>query len=157
MECCYVKIFRAIFHTETICIFSGAKGQWTARVVSPSGAWGEAFLQKIDDGQYGVTFIHREIGIYLVHVLFEETPIQGSPFKIYIGKIDAGKVTASWEGLSRGKTGEVERPSKVKLECFEVDEGYDKPTAPGHYYMCIKYAGTNIAGSPFLAKIEGNL
>ena len=52
----------------------------------------------------------------------------------------------------------VEGPSKVKLECAEVDQGYEfsyKPTAPGDYFICIKYAGTNIAGSPFKAKIEG--
>lgn len=52
----------------------------------------------------------------------------------------------------------VEGPSKVKLECKEVDEGYEftyNPTAPGDYLITIRYAGTNIAGSPFKAKIEG--
>lgn len=52
----------------------------------------------------------------------------------------------------------VEGPSKVKLECKEVDEGYEftySPTAPGDYMITIRYAGVNIAGSPFKAKIEG--
>ena len=52
----------------------------------------------------------------------------------------------------------VEGPSKVKLECKEVDEGYEftyNPTAPGDYMITIRYAGVNIAGSPFKAKIEG--
>ena len=52
----------------------------------------------------------------------------------------------------------VEGPSKVKLECKEVDEGYEftyNPTAPGDYLITIRYAGTPIASSPFKAKIEG--
>lgn len=52
----------------------------------------------------------------------------------------------------------VEGPSKVKLECKEVDEGYEftySPTAPGDYMITIRYSGVNIAGSPFKAKIEG--
>jgi hypothetical protein len=52
----------------------------------------------------------------------------------------------------------VEGPSKVKLECREADEGYEftyNPTAPGDYMITIRYAGVNIAGSPFKAKIEG--
>lgn len=52
----------------------------------------------------------------------------------------------------------VEGPSKVKLECREVEDGYEfsyTPTAPGDYFITIKYAGTNIAGSPFKARVEG--
>jgi len=52
----------------------------------------------------------------------------------------------------------VEGPSKVKLECREVEEGYEfsySPTAPGDYFITIKYAGTNIAGSPYKARVEG--
>ena len=52
----------------------------------------------------------------------------------------------------------VEGPSKVKLECKEVDDGYEftyTPTAPGDYLITIKYAGTSIVSSPFKAKIEG--
>lgn len=52
----------------------------------------------------------------------------------------------------------VEGPSKVKLECREVEDGYEfsyTPTAPGDYFITIKYAGTNIAGSPYKARVEG--
>ena len=52
----------------------------------------------------------------------------------------------------------VEGPSKVKLECREVDEGYEFtycPKAPGDYLITIRYAGVNIAGSPFKARVEG--
>ncbi|CAL1528168.1 unnamed protein product [Lymnaea stagnalis] len=159
--------------------FNGAKGRLTATVVSPSGSEEEALVQDLDDGRYAVRFIPRENGVHFVHVLFDNYHIPESPFKICVGKIDAdaGKVTAYGDGLKTGRTGQVakfivntvnagsgslavtvEGPSKVKLECREVDEGYEfsySPTAPGDYLICIRYAGVNIAGSPFKAKIEG--
>ena len=52
----------------------------------------------------------------------------------------------------------VEGPSKVKLECREMDEGYEFtycPKAPGDYLISIRYAGVNIAGSPFKATVKG--
>lgn len=52
----------------------------------------------------------------------------------------------------------VEGPSKVKLDCREVEEGYEfsyTPTAPGDYFINIRYGGVGIAGSPFKAKITG--
>uniref|UniRef100_A0A0B7BLG3 Calponin-homology (CH) domain-containing protein n=1 Tax=Arion vulgaris TaxID=1028688 RepID=A0A0B7BLG3_9EUPU len=159
--------------------FNGAKGRLTARVISPSGAEEEALVQEIDNGRYAVRFIPRENGVHMVHVLFDNYHIPESPFKICVGKIDAdaGKVTAYGDGLKTGKTGQVakfivntvnagsgslavtvEGPSKVKLECREIEEGYEfsySPTAPGDYLICIRYAGVNIAGSPFKARIEG--
>ncbi|BFZ10498.1 hypothetical protein BsWGS_13537 [Bradybaena similaris] len=159
--------------------FNGVKGRLTARVVAPSGTEEEALIQEIDDGQYAVRFIPRENGVHYVHVLFDNYHIPESPFKICVGKVDAdaGKITAYGEGLRTGRTDQVARfivntvnagsgslavtvegPSKVRLECKEVDEGYEfsySPTAPGDYLICIRYAGINIAGSPFKAKIEG--
>ncbi len=53
----------------------------------------------------------------------------------------------------------VDGPSKVQLNCREVEEGYEftyTPTAPGDYLITIKYAGnTHIPGSPFRARITG--
>jgi filamin len=159
--------------------FNGAKGRLTATVVSPSGSEEEALIQEIDDGHYAVRFIPRENGVHFVHVRFDHYDIPESPFKIVVGKIDAdaGKVTAYGDGLVSGKTGQVskfivntvnagsgslavtvEGPSKVRLECREIDEGYEfsySPNAPGDYLICIRYAGINIAGSPFKARVEG--
>ncbi|XP_061187564.1 filamin-A-like isoform X11 [Saccostrea echinata] len=160
--------------------FNGAsKGKLRARVISPSGTEEEALIQEIDDGEYAVRFIPRENGVHNVFVTFDGCDIPDSPFRILVGKVDAdpGMVTASGDGLRTGQTGQtckfvvntcnagagalavtVEGPSKVKLECKEVDEGYEftySPTAPGDYMISIRYAGVNIAGSPFKAKIEG--
>ncbi|KAK6175823.1 hypothetical protein SNE40_014209 [Patella caerulea] len=159
--------------------FNGAKGRLSARVVAPSGAEDEALIQEIDDGQYAVRFIPRENGLHLVHVLFDGCHIQGSPFRIMVGRVDAdpGAVTAYGAGLKTGRTGQlskfivntvnagagalavtVEGPSKVKLDCKEISEGYEftyTPNAAGDYLITIRYAGVHIAGSPFKARVEG--
>lgn len=53
----------------------------------------------------------------------------------------------------------IEGPSKVKMDCQEVPEGYKvqyTPMAPGNYLISIKYGGpAHIAGSPFKAKVSG--
>ncbi|XP_053377764.1 filamin-A-like isoform X5 [Mercenaria mercenaria] len=160
--------------------FNGApKGKLQARVVSPSGSEDEALVQEIDEGEYAVRFIPRENGPHLIYISFDGCQIPDSPFRIQVGTVhaDPGMVQAYGDGLKTGKTGQtakfivntvnagsgalsvtVEGPSKVKLECREVDDGYEfsyTPTAPGDYLITIKYAGTNIAGSPFKARIEG--
>ncbi|KAL8615195.1 hypothetical protein ACOMHN_029211 [Nucella lapillus] len=159
---------------------NGAKGTLQARIQPPSGGLQEALVQEMDNGQHAVRFIPRENGLHLVHVLFGGYHIPGSPFRVMVGKVasaDAGKVTAYGDGLYTGKTGQVSRfvvntvnagagalavtvegPSKVQLECREVDEGYEFkycPKAPGDYLITIRYAGVNIAGSPFKARVEG--
>ena len=71
----------------------------------------------------------------------------------------------------------VDGPSKVQLDCREVTEGRSDrsyyfsllnresfkgyrvtftPTAPGDYLIAIKFAGINIAGSPFKCTVGGN-
>lgn len=55
----------------------------------------------------------------------------------------------------------IEGPSKVKMDCQEVPEGYKvlyTPMAPGTYLIGIKYGGPNqISGSPFKAKVTGKV
>lgn len=55
----------------------------------------------------------------------------------------------------------IEGPSKVKMDCQEVPEGYKvqyTPMAPGNYLIGIKYGGPNhITGSPFKAKVTGEM
>ncbi|XP_064632240.1 filamin-A-like isoform X7 [Lineus longissimus] len=160
--------------------FNGAHGTLTAYVVSPSGAEEEAIIQELDDDKHAVRFIPKENGAHYVHVRFNDTPIQGSPFRLLVGKCDAdpGMVHASGEGLVNGKTDHpcrfivdtcnagsgalsvtIDGPSKVKLDCKELANGYGftyVPTAPGDYLITIKYAGNyHVVGSPFKAHITG--
>lgn len=46
----------------------------------------------------------------------------------------------------------LDGPSKVSMDCTEIDEGYKvryTPLLPGEYYMSIKYNNMHIVGSPF--------
>jgi filamin len=158
----------------------GAKGKLDARVVAPSGAEEEAIIQEVDKDRFAVRFVPRENGMHYIHVRMNNNHIPGSPYRVMVGKMDAdaGLVRAYGDGLHKGRTGEqckfivntqkagsgalavtVDGPSKVQLNCREVDEGYEftyTPTAPGDYLITIKYAGNmHVPGSPFKARIEG--
>jgi filamin len=55
-------------------------------------------------------------------------------------------------------TAVIEGPSKVNITCAETEEGYEfsyTPTAPGDYYVLIKYANVTIAGCPSKAVVTG--
>eukprot|EP00918_Siedleckia_nematoides_P105694 GHVU01230790.1.p1 GENE.GHVU01230790.1~~GHVU01230790.1.p1 ORF type:complete len:2480 (+),score=363.92 GHVU01230790.1:158-7597(+) len=158
----------------------GALGKLDARVVSPSGAEDEAIIQEVDKDKYAVRFIPRENGLHYIHVRLNGNHIPDSPFRVMVGKqdADASLVRAYGEGLVRGRTGElskfivntvnagsgalavtVDGPSKVQLNCREIEEGYEfmySPNAPGDYLVTIKYAGnTHIPGSPFKVTVHG--
>lgn len=52
----------------------------------------------------------------------------------------------------------IDGPSKVSMDCTEVEEGYKvryTPLVPGDYYISLKYNGYHIAGSPFKVKCIG--
>lgn len=53
----------------------------------------------------------------------------------------------------------IDGPSKVSMDCTEVEEGYKvryTPIAPGDYYISIKYNNVHIVGSPFKVTSQGN-
>jgi len=160
--------------------FNGAQGKLDARVVAPSGAEDEAIIQEVDKDKFAVRFVPHENGVHLIHVRLNGNHIPGSPFRVMVGKQDAdpSRVTAYGDGLTHGQTGKpckfivntvnagsgalavtVDGPSKVQLNCKEIEEGYEfmyTPTTPGDYLITIKYAGnTHIPGSPFKARITG--
>lgn len=52
----------------------------------------------------------------------------------------------------------IDGPSKVSMDCTEVDEGYKvryTPLVPGDYYISLKYNGYHIVGSPFKVTCTG--
>ncbi|CAG2053408.1 unnamed protein product, partial [Timema podura] len=52
----------------------------------------------------------------------------------------------------------IDGPSKVSMDCTEVEEGYKvryTPLVPGDYYISIKYNGYHIVGSPFKVTCTG--
>lgn len=158
---------------------NGAKGELDAKIVSPSGTEDDCFIQAIDSDTYSVRFLAHENGIHNIHVKFNGVHIAGSPFPVKVGKVDAdpAAVHAYGNGLKDIKTGTktdfiidtcnagsgmlnvtVDGPSKVAMDCTEVEEGYKvryTPLVPGDYYISIKYNGYHIVGSPFKVTCTG--
>uniref|UniRef100_A0A3Q4HHD8 Filamin B n=1 Tax=Neolamprologus brichardi TaxID=32507 RepID=A0A3Q4HHD8_NEOBR len=161
---------------------NGAKGKMDAKVHSPSGALEKCVVTELERDKYAIRFIPRENGVHTIDVKFNGCHIPGSPFQVRVGEPgqtgEPGLVSAYGSGLERGTTGTqsefiinntkagpgslavtIEGPSKVKMDCQEVPEGYKvqyTPMAPGNYLISIKYGGPNhITGSPFKAKVTG--
>ncbi|KAG7210743.1 hypothetical protein KM043_012240 [Ampulex compressa] len=159
---------------------NGAKGELDAKIVSPSGVEDDCFIQSIDSDTYSVRFMARENGIHNIHIKFNGVHISGSPYRIKVGKVDADPAAlhAYGNGLKDIKTGQktdfiidtcnagagslgvtVDGPSKVAMDCTEVEEGYKvryTPLVPGDYYISIKYNGYHIVGSPFKVPCTGS-
>ncbi|KAM8868125.1 filamin B a isoform 1-T1 [Synchiropus picturatus] len=162
---------------------NGAQGKLEAKVHSPSGALEECVVTELERDKYAIRFIPRENGLHTIDVKFNGSHIPGSPFTTRVGEPgqtgEPGLVSAYGAGLERGTTGTqsefiinntkagqgalavtIEGPSKVKMDCLEVPEGYKvlyTPMAPGNYLISIKYGGPNhIPGSPFKAKVTGS-
>lgn len=159
---------------------NGAQGALDAKVVAPSNTEDDCFIQLMDPDNYSVRFYPRENGIHAIHTKFNGVHIPGSPFRIKVGKDDAdpAAVHASGEGLHEGKTGQkgvfiidtcnagcgllsvtMDGPSKVSMDCTEVEEGYKvryTPLLPGDYYCTIKYNHCHIVGSPYKIVVGGD-
>ncbi|XP_043279891.1 filamin-A isoform X2 [Venturia canescens] len=158
---------------------NGAKGELDAKIVSPSGIEDDCFIQSIDAEEYSVRFMARENGIHNIHIKFNGVHINGSPYRVKVGKVDADPAAlhAFGNGLKEIKTGQktdfiidtcnagsgalavtVDGPSKVAMDCTEVEEGYKvryTPLVPGDYYISIKYNGYHIVGSPYKVTATG--
>ncbi|XP_017473017.1 PREDICTED: filamin-A [Rhagoletis zephyria] len=159
---------------------NGAKGTLDAKIVAPSGTDDDCFIQSIDSEMYSVRFYPRENGIHAIHVKFNGVHIPGSPFRIKVGKdvADPAAVHATGAGLDEVKTGHkadfiintcnagvgtlsvsIDGPSKVAMDCTEVEEGYKvryTPLLPGEHYISVKYNNMHIVGSPFKVNCVGD-
>ncbi|CAG5037509.1 unnamed protein product [Parnassius apollo] len=165
--------------TQFYIRLNGAKGSLDARVISPLGKTDDCFIQNIDGDQYSIRFMPHENGVHNINVKFNGVHIPASPLRIKVGKDDAdpAAVHAHGPGLGTVKTGAktdliidtcnagvgilavtVDGPSRVAMDCTEVEEGYKvryTPLSPGFYYMSIKYNGHHIVGSPFKVEAIG--
>ncbi|XP_016843044.1 filamin-A-like [Nasonia vitripennis] len=80
----------------------------TDRCVSPSSIEDDCFIQSIDSEEYSVRFMPRENGIHNIHIQFDGVYINGSPFRVNVGKVDAdpAAIYAHGYGLKDIKTGQ---------------------------------------------------
>lgn len=157
----------------------GKKGVITSTVASPSGAQIECTAQELEEGNYAVRFVPRELGDHKVSVFLDGLDIPGSPFTVRVAGLegDPSKVTAYGPGLKRGVEGRsaeftvnaldagsgalalsIDGPAKVKMNCVEQDDGTYKviysPTVRGDYEISIRFAGQHIPNSPYKVHIS---
>jgi len=156
----------------------GKKGTITASVKSPSGDQIDCSAIELEEGNYAVRFVPRELGDHLVSVYLDGHHIPGSPFTVKVGGLegDPSKVTAYGKGLKGGVAGRsaeftvnalnagsgalalsIDGPAKVKMNCVEQDDGTYKviynPTISGVYEISIRFAGQHIPGSAYKVRI----
>ncbi|XP_028669033.1 filamin-C isoform X4 [Erpetoichthys calabaricus] len=153
----------------------------TASIRAPSGNEEPCLLKRLPNRHIGISFTPKEVGEHVVSVKKNGKHVTNSPFKIMVGQSeigDASKVKVSGKGLLEGHTFEVsefivdtrnagygglglsiEGPSKVDINCEDVEDGTCKvtycPTEPGNYIINIKFADQHVPGSPFTVKVIG--
>ncbi|KAJ8249606.1 hypothetical protein COCON_G00228220, partial [Conger conger] len=153
----------------------------TASIRAPSGNEEPCLLKRLPNRHIGISFTPKEVGEHVVSVRKQGKHVTNSPFKIMVGQSeigDASRVKVSGKGLVEGHTFEVaefivdtrnagygglglsiEGPSKVDINCGDVEDGTCKvtycPTEPGTYVINIKFADKHVPGSPFTVKVTG--
>ncbi|XP_035257864.1 filamin-C-like isoform X1 [Anguilla anguilla] len=153
----------------------------TASIRAPSGNEEPCLLKRLPNRHIGISFTPKEVGEHVVSVKKQGKHVTNSPFKIMVGQSeigDASRVKVSGKGLVEGHTFEVaefivdtrnagygglglsiEGPSKVDINCGDVEDGTCKvtycPTEPGTYVINIKFAEKHVPGSPFTVKVTG--
>uniref|UniRef100_A0A8C3HWN0 Filamin C n=1 Tax=Chrysemys picta bellii TaxID=8478 RepID=A0A8C3HWN0_CHRPI len=153
----------------------------TASIRAPSGHEEPCLLKRLPNRHIGISFTPKEVGEHVVSVRKSGKHVSNSPFKILVGQSeigDASKVKVWGQGLVEGRTFEVsefivdtrtagygglglsiEGPSKVDINCEDVEDGTCKvtycPTEPGNYIINIKFADKHVPGSPFTVKVTG--
>nr|XP_042902335.1 filamin-A isoform X2 [Parasteatoda tepidariorum] len=161
-------------------LMNGAKGNLDGKVISPSGTEDDCFITPLDADQWALRFVPRENGVHLIHIRCSGVHIPQSPLRLLIGKDDSdpAAVQAYGPGLKETKSGTktdfivdtcsagtgtlsvtIDGPSKVSMDCTEVEEGYKvryTPLAPGDYFITVKYNGYHIGGSPFKVPCTGS-
>uniref|UniRef100_A0A3Q2DWL4 Filamin C, gamma b (actin binding protein 280) n=1 Tax=Cyprinodon variegatus TaxID=28743 RepID=A0A3Q2DWL4_CYPVA len=156
-------------------------GSLMATIRAPSGHEEPCLLKRLPNRHIGISFTPKEVGEHVVSVKKSGTHVTNSPFKIMVGQSeigDASRVKVYGQGLVEGHTFEVaefivdtrnagygglglsiEGPSKVDINCEDVEDGTCKvtycPTEPGNYIINIKFADQHVPGSPFTVKIFG--
>uniref|UniRef100_UPI003AB0DB0F filamin-B-like n=1 Tax=Centroberyx gerrardi TaxID=166262 RepID=UPI003AB0DB0F len=181
-----VKVFgpgvegRAVFREATTAFTVDARplsrrggDHVKAEVRNPSGALTDCLVTDNADGTYDVEYTPYENGVHSVGVLYDDTPVPKSPFRVSVSEgCDPSRVVASGPGLQQALTHKpnnfsiitrgagigglgitVEGPSESKMSCKDNKDGSCSveyvPFSAGLYDVNITYGGQHIPGSPF--------
>jgi filamin len=152
----------------------------SAYVTSPSGKVEDCEVVDLDDCNYCVKFVPKEMGIHTVSVKHKDIHIAGSPFEFTVGPITGGgahKVRAAGLGLVKGEVSSpcdfniytreagagtlaiaVEGPAKAEIDFRDRKDGTCGVTyactEPGEYQISIKFNDEHIPESPFTAYVS---
>lgn len=156
---------------------TGRKGRLEAFIVSPSGFEQPCTLLEGANNSYTIRFTPEQSGLHLVHIKYNGREIPDSPFRVPVNEsvCEPSKVFASGAGLYHGEVDRVceffidtsaagtgalavtvDGPSKVDIDCVEIEKGYRAsfvPTMVGVYIILVKFADVQIAGSPFTCHV----
>uniref|UniRef100_A0A667XTF4 Filamin B n=1 Tax=Myripristis murdjan TaxID=586833 RepID=A0A667XTF4_9TELE len=141
-----------------------------AQVKNPSGALTDCVVTDNADGTYGVEYTPYENGVHSVQVLYDDTPVPKSPFRVSVSEgCDPSRVVATGPGLQHALTDKpnnfnivtrgagigglgitVEGPSESKMSCKDNKDGSCSveyvPFTAGLYDVNITYGGQHIPG-----------
>uniref|UniRef100_A0A3B5BCJ8 Filamin B n=1 Tax=Stegastes partitus TaxID=144197 RepID=A0A3B5BCJ8_9TELE len=147
-------------------------------VRNPSKAVTDCVVTDNADGTYNVEYTPFEKGVHSVQVLYDDTPVPKSPFRVSVSEgCLASRVVASGPGLQQGLTDQpnhisvvtrgagignlgitVEGPSESKMSCIDNKDGSCSveyiPYKPGVYDVNVTYGGEHIPGSPFKVPVK---
>lgn len=174
-----------ITHIGSRCEFSlkipgSSPFDMSSYVTNPSGQIEDCEIVDMDDCNYCIRFVPKEMGIHTVSVKHKEMHIPGSPFEFTVGPIQGGgahKVRAAGLGLIKGEVNipadfniytreagagalaiAIEGPAKAEINFQDRKDGtcgvsYVCPE-PGDYQISIKFNDEHIPESPFTATIS---
>ena len=162
---------------------NGGRGRLNVLVKGPNNEDCNIQVKEEGGGIYSVKFVANDEGRYTVVVLWSKNQIPGSPFRIKVKQAaNAGMVKAYGPGLHNGKLGDrgqftIETKNagsgtltirvhgvrgSFKVEVFAKDPDEPRvltarysPTIAGEFVIFIRWAGTQIPGSPFTVYIAG--
>lgn len=75
---------------------------WIADITMPSECHEKPHIIGNEYGEMDFTFRPREVGLHQLSVAYDGSPINGSPFYVYVNEVQAGHATAFGPGLSYG-------------------------------------------------------
>ncbi|GFN79028.1 filamin-a [Plakobranchus ocellatus] len=134
-----------------------------------------------DSGQFLLSLLPVKIGLYTLHVTYDNSHVGGSPFSLYAGSApDPTQVRVFGPGIEDGIVGEFESRFLVETQgagagqlavkirgprgAFKVEMRretetertincrYD-PSEPGEYEIHVRWSGDHVPGSPFIVHL----
>ena len=162
------------FYVDTA---NAGRGKLSVLVRGPNNEEIRSHIKEEDGSIYSVKFTAEDEGKYTIAVFWSKAQIPGSPFRIKVKQAaNAGMVRAYGPGLKNGRLGDrgeftIETKNagsgtltirvhgvrgSFKVEVFAKNPEEPRiltarysPTFPGEFVIFIRWAGTQIPGSPF--------